>query len=274
MIHPSVVDFLVTGLNELRKEQNRVWNAAYRAKHAERVRVRSREWGAKDRKENPERYLPKRAAAVAKTLAWRAANLERDKAARKARWAAKSQEERDAICKAQYHSNREVKLRKAKEYRLRNPAAAKAQAAAYRAANVEAIREGKRKCYEAKREQYLAKTKENKRERMRGDVSFRLLERLRGRVSSVMRAAGVGKTQSFRSLVGCSGPELRAHLESKFTQGMTWDEYGFHGWHVDHIRPCASFDLTDEAQQRECFHYTNLQPMWGVENMRKNAKTA
>jgi len=50
---------------------------------------------------------------------------------------------------------------------------------------------------------------------------------------------------------------------------MSWDNYGYRGWHIDHIRPCASFDLTDPEQQRECFHYTNLQPLWWQDNLRK-----
>jgi hypothetical protein len=53
---------------------------------------------------------------------------------------------------------------------------------------------------------------------------------------------------------------------------MSWGNYGLHGWHVDHIIPCASFDLTDPEQQRQCFHYTNLQPLWAEDNLRKSDK--
>lgn len=53
---------------------------------------------------------------------------------------------------------------------------------------------------------------------------------------------------------------------------MTWENYGVHGWHIDHIRPCKSFDLTDPEQQKECFHYTNLQPLWWWENLEKGGK--
>ena len=51
---------------------------------------------------------------------------------------------------------------------------------------------------------------------------------------------------------------------------MTWDNHG--EWHIDHIKPCASFDLTDADQQRECFNYTNLQPLWAKDNLSKGAK--
>lgn len=71
-------------------------------------------------------------------------------------------------------------------------------------------------------------------------------------------------------MIGCSIAELRAHLESKFQAGMTWANYG--EWHIDHERPVASFDLRDPEQQRQCFHFTNLQPLWADENNKKGAK--
>jgi hypothetical protein len=78
------------------------------------------------------------------------------------------------------------------------------------------------------------------------------------------------KTGKTLELTGCSKEELIRHLESKFTDGMTWDNYG--EWHIDHIRPCASFDLTDPEEQKRCFHWTNLQPLWAQDNIRKGAK--
>lgn len=71
--------------------------------------------------------------------------------------------------------------------------------------------------------------------------------------------------------LGCSVEELKKHLESKFQPGMTWDNHGLHGWHIDHIKPLASFDLTDLEQVRQACHYTNLQPLWAKDNLRKGA---
>jgi hypothetical protein len=73
-------------------------------------------------------------------------------------------------------------------------------------------------------------------------------------------------------LVGCSIEELRKHLELQFQQGMNWYNHGIFGWHIDHILPCSSFDLNDPIQQKECFHYSNLQPLWAKDNMQKRAK--
>jgi len=106
--------------------------------------------------------------------------------------------------------------------------------------------------------------------RARLDMDFRLRGSLRARVRSAIHAGCGRKAVRTMSLIGCSIAQLRAHLEAQFTRGMTWENYG--DWHIDHIKPCASFDLSNEQQQRECFHFTNLQPLWAQENMRKGAK--
>lgn len=78
------------------------------------------------------------------------------------------------------------------------------------------------------------------------------------------------KSAATLELLGCSLDVLKSHLEKQFQPGMAWDTRGGKtGWQIDHIRPCASFDLTDPAQQRECFHYTNLQPLWAKDNLSK-----
>jgi hypothetical protein len=71
-------------------------------------------------------------------------------------------------------------------------------------------------------------------------------------------------------LLGCSIKEAKEHIGKQFKEGMTWKNHG--EWHIDHIIPCASFDLTDPEQQKKCFHYTNLQPLWANENLSKGAK--
>ena len=71
------------------------------------------------------------------------------------------------------------------------------------------------------------------------------------------------------SVIGCTTKELARHLESKFTQGMSWDNYGTY-WHVDHILPCASFDHTDDGQVKQCWHWTNLQPLEASRNITKS----
>lgn len=70
-------------------------------------------------------------------------------------------------------------------------------------------------------------------------------------------------------LLGCSVEDFKSHLESQFDEKMSWENYSNTGWHIDHIVPCAYFDLTRKSHQRRCFHWSNMQPMWSVENITK-----
>lgn len=109
---------------------------------------------------------------------------------------------------------------------------------------------------------------EKKREyRRRPEVKIRRAQARR--VKRALSRAGLEKKYSTLDYIGCTAPELKTHLESQWTEGMNWDNYGLEGWHIDHIRPLKSFDLSDEEQQRVCFHYSNLQPLWAKDNLEK-----
>jgi hypothetical protein len=73
-------------------------------------------------------------------------------------------------------------------------------------------------------------------------------------------------------LLGCTLEEYKHYLESKFQPGMNWDNHTKHGWHIDHIIPVSSFNLSDESQLKKAFHYTNTQPLWAKDNISKKDK--
>ena len=107
------------------------------------------------------------------------------------------------------------------------------------------------------------------------DAEFRLLCNLRRRMTIAIqkvkqRVANSNKCDSTLKLLGTDIGTLKQHIEQKFQEGMTWDNYG--EWHMDHIRPCASYDMSIDENQRQCFHYSNLQPLWAADNLRKGAK--
>jgi hypothetical protein len=104
------------------------------------------------------------------------------------------------------------------------------------------------------------------------DITFRVKATLRSRIISAIKNQYGSKAYKSMDLIGCSVQNLRIYLESQFEEGMTWDNHGLHGWHIDHIKPCASFNLLDPKQQKECFHYTNLQPLWADHNRSKGSK--
>lgn len=81
----------------------------------------------------------------------------------------------------------------------------------------------------------------------------------------------VKKTSSILALIGCTPSDLRLHIERTMLPWMTWENYG-RLWHVDHIRPCASFDLSIVEDQKTCFNFSNLCALPALENKRKNDK--
>lgn len=107
-------------------------------------------------------------------------------------------------------------------------------------------------------------------------VRAKLVKILRRRLeaSTLALKRGQSKSKTARELVGCDLDELRTHLESQFHPGMTWGNHGYEGWHVDHIRPLAAFDLSDPEQQKQAFHFSNLQPLWKKDNLDKGTKSS
>lgn len=107
-------------------------------------------------------------------------------------------------------------------------------------------------------------------ERYYNDPCYKILHTLRGRMKVVFKSKNLLKKNSTIELLGCTVREAIEHIEKQFKEGMTWKNHSVKGWHIDHIRPCSSFDLTDPEQQKQCFNYKNLQPLWAKDNLSKN----
>jgi hypothetical protein len=136
---------------------------------------------------------------------------------------------------------------------------------AYRLKNADRIRKQK--------QQYYIKNRDKILDRIRSYEKTSFRKKLRSRLSCRIRNALRRTPKSDRTitLLGCSIKDFMIYLESRFDVGMTWENYG-KVWHIDHIMPCAIFDLTKSDHQRRCFHFSNLQPLLGKDNLRKGAK--
>lgn len=108
------------------------------------------------------------------------------------------------------------------------------------------------------------------RNRSNFDINFKLKKRLRIRLLKAIK--GNYKNGSAVRDLGCTIPELKSYLESKFIKGMNWSNHGLHGWHIDHIKPLSSFDLNNRKQFLEACNYKNLQPLWAKDNLKKSNK--
>ena len=116
-----------------------------------------------------------------------------------------------------------------------------------------------------KRRAYMTEYAKTRRQK---DPLYNFFHSIRSQAVRVVKQVGLGKkpTNTFK-WVGCSPEQLKAHIESLFLEGMTWDNYGKYGWHVDHIRPVSSFKPEEWEQIN---HYTNLQPLWWQDNLSKS----
>jgi len=109
---------------------------------------------------------------------------------------------------------------------------------------------------------------EYQKNRRNSNISCKLIHYNRTRINKVLK--NNKKISRTIELLGCTIEKFKLHLESSFSKDMNWDNYG--KWHVDHIIPCSSFDFSNLEEQKKCFHYTNLQPLWAIENLKKSNK--
>ena len=150
-----------------------------------------------------------------------------------------------------YHKNKEPYLQRSKDQKIR-------LGDDYR----EYQREYKKKNRKVLSAKYLHKLKT--------DPKTKLRHTLRGRFRKLIK--GFHKKNSVLSYIGCDVESLKDYLSSKFKEGMTWENHG-KVWHIDHIIPCVSFDFDSEEDLKKCWHYTNLQPLYALDNLRKGDKT-
>lgn len=166
----------------------------------------------------------------------------------------------------EYKNNSKKFKERSKEYRDNNKEKVYKAKQIYLQKNIERYREYRKNYSKTNRKRLT----ESDTKRRRNDISYRITCCLRGRIKKVLRRGD--KSAKTMELIGCNIEFFKSYIESLFEVGMSWDNYGFYGWHIDHIRPCASFDLTDPEQQRVCFHYTNLRPLWAKENLSRSKK--
>jgi hypothetical protein len=162
------------------------------------------------------------------------------------------------------------KIREAeKRSKLKNKDKRKIQRREFYLRNRERLVEESRKYLEKIPKDELKKRRRRYEKNRRKNFYSILKNKLRGRIGKAIKYGY--KSVSTLELLGCTIEFFKIYIENKFQKGMSWDNYGFgiDKWNLDHIVPCNSFNLLLEEEQRKCFHYTNYQPLWQLDNIRK-----
>ncbi len=168
--------------------------------------------------------------------------------------------------KEHYWKNRNHLIEKGRLYKTKNRERILAYKKKNRDENKESIREYRKRWRLKNLEKVKLKKQEYGRQYLKNPKN-KLANSFRGRIKRAFD--GNYKSGTWKNMLGCSIEECKIYLESKFQPGMTWENHGNYGWHLDHKKPISSFSIED---LHKAFHYTNLQPLWAIDNLRKGSK--
>jgi len=179
-----------------------------------------------------------------------------------------SKEERNKKRREWYQKNKEKCLEGKKADYQKHKEQRKANQKTYRENNKEYYVQLNKEYYKENREKIIKQNTEYELKRKKTDPAFRARKNLRNRIRSVIKEKHFSDKTA--GILGLTQSEFKAYLESLFSEGMTWDNYGYDGWHIDHIIPLSSANSITELE--ELCHYLNLQPLWAEDNMSKSNK--
>jgi len=123
-----------------------------------------------------------------------------------------------------------------------------------------------------KAKEYRKRTLYKRKEKYKNDINHQIAEKLRNRIRGAIKRSNIDKIGSAVNDLGCSLEKFKLWVEMHWTEGMSWNNYNFYGWHLDHIKPLSSFNLSNRKEFLEACHFTNIQPMWMKDNLSKGNK--
>jgi hypothetical protein len=167
----------------------------------------------------------------------------------------KNTEKRKETIRKYYEKNKETELLRFNKYREQHSEKRKNTCIEYVKNNKDKVNEYSRNW--------------KKQERTKNPI-YKLISNVRRRTKDFLNYKNNNKDLNIVDVLGCSPEYLKEHLEKQFSQGMSWDNYGFYGWHIDHKIPLSSAKTEEEVYQ--LCHYTNLQPLWAKDNLSKGGK--
>jgi len=178
------------------------------------------------------------------------------------KWRENNREVALTYSKKWYQNNKDKKSEYFEKYRIETPEKIKETKKKYREKNKEIIKQ-KKKIYD---ELYKPKRNLLRREKQKTDIVFKLINNVRVRLIKYLKKLNITKKNKTFEIVGCTPQELKEHLEKQFVDGMSWENRS--EWHIDHIIPLSSAKTEEEIYKLS--HYTNLQPLWAIDNIKKS----
>jgi len=234
-------------------------NKIYREKNKDKIRKRKKEY----RENNIEKFKER-------DRKYHLENKDKIKK-RDKRYYQKNRYRRLQSDKDHYQKNRMGILEQTKEYQKRNKDNIRKRKKEYYIKNKDKILQHNKKYYQKnikkikiRNKKYRQENRDEIRKRRYNNINHRISHNMRGKIKDILK--GKNKSASTMELIGCSIEEFKNHLEKQFVDGMSWDNYGYYGWHVDHIQPCNTFDLAIPEEQKKCFNYKNTRPLWMKDN--------
>jgi hypothetical protein len=169
-----------------------------------------------------------------------------------------------------YPSCKECRKLVVKEYSKKNSKKINEYQKEYKKNNLNKIIENNKKYYSKNKETINKLNYFRTKNRRNEDPIFKLRCNLNVRIRSFMKSVNIIKNNKTFDIIGCSPKFLKEYLEKQFTDNMSWDNHGLFGWHIDHIIPLSS--AKTEKELLKLCHYTNLQPLWWEDNLKKSNK--
>jgi len=176
----------------------------------------------------------------------------------------KIEKEKNSIYKK---NNKDIISQKNKLWLENKPNYMKEYSKNYNVKNREKLNEKLKKWREKNKEETLKKQRKKRNEKYKNDLHFKLKHLLRCRINKIIKYK---RNKSSIDILGCNIEYFISYIEKKFDENMSWDNYGYHGWHIDHVIPISS--AKNEEDLVKLSHYTNLQPLWKEENLKKSNK--
>lgn len=181
----------------------------------------------------------------------------------------KSKAEKAEYLRQYYIENKERLAAYQKQYRNKNKETLQERSKNYYLNNMDRVKKRAKNFYAENKREIIDRQIKLAKIKRRSNPQVWLAESMRAKINYLIKVEKARSNNLGLKFLGCDLNTFKNHISKQFKDGMTWENHGFYGWHIDHKIPYCAFDLTKKSDREKCFHYSNLQPLWAKENLEK-----